>query len=152
MSTHDHIQYESTASVGDGKLDLSDPALKEAYDDVKKDSTKTNWVLFGYAPQSNKLQVVGTGEGGIEEFTEELNTGTAGYGFVRLETESSYGGGTAHTKFLYITWAPDGVPATRKGILHTHSEIVGKFLKGFNAQINARTEDDLDVDAILQPF
>jgi hypothetical protein len=31
MSTHDHIQYEATASVGSDKLDLTDPALKEAY-------------------------------------------------------------------------------------------------------------------------
>ena len=47
---------------------------------MKKDSTKTDWVLFGYVPQSNKLHVVGSGEGGIEEFAEELNMGTAGYG------------------------------------------------------------------------
>jgi len=152
MSTHDHIQYEATASVGSDKLDLSDPALKEAYEDVKKDSTKTNWALFGYVPNSNKLYVAGSGEGGIEEFTEELNSGTPGYAFVRLETDSSYGGSTQHTKFLYITWAPDGVPATRKGILHTHSELVAKFLKGYHAQINARTEEDLDLEAILQSF
>jgi hypothetical protein len=54
----------------------------ERYEDVKKDSTKTNWTLFGYVPQSNKLQVVGSGEGGIEEFTEELNSGTPGYGMI----------------------------------------------------------------------
>lgn len=150
MSTHTHIQYESTASVGSDKLDVSDPALKEAYEDVKLDSSATNWTLFGYVPGTNKLQVTASGSGGLEEFAEELNSGTPGYGFARFEVDSSYGGAAKHTKFVYITWAPDGVPATRKGILHTHSEVVAKFFKGFSVQINARTEDDLDEAAIIQ--
>lgn len=31
MSTHTHIQFETTAGVGEGKLDISDPAIKDAY-------------------------------------------------------------------------------------------------------------------------
>ena len=50
------------------------------YEDVKNDNTKTTWALFGYIPQSDKLQVVSTGTGGIQGFTDELNTGIVGYG------------------------------------------------------------------------
>ena len=50
---------------------------------MKKDGTKTNWLLFGYVPHTNKLRVEGTGEGGMEEFVEELNKGSAGYGMNR---------------------------------------------------------------------
>ncbi len=101
MSTHTHIQYETTASVGDGKLDLSDPNVKQAYlyitkkkiffskylhwyfqryEDVKNDKTKTNWCLLGYVPKTNKLEVVGSGSEGVQEMLEDLNEGTPGYG------------------------------------------------------------------------
>lgn len=31
MTTHQHILYETSASVGDGPIDLSDPEVREKY-------------------------------------------------------------------------------------------------------------------------
>jgi len=147
MTTHQRIILESSASVGGSELDLSDPELAVRYADVKDDKTATNWALFGYVPKTNKIQVVGSGEGGLPEMLEELNEGAPCYAFARFEVESSYGAKSA--KFAYITWAPDGVPATRKGVLHAHSQQMEKFLKGFHTQINARTEDELEESAVI---
>lgn len=55
------------------RVDLSDPTLKEAAEDVRNEKSPTNWVLYGYVKTSNVLKVVSTGEGGLAELMEELS-------------------------------------------------------------------------------
>ena len=42
--------------------DLSDPALLDAVEDIKSDSTDTNWILFGYAGKKT-ITLVASGTG-----------------------------------------------------------------------------------------
>lgn len=43
-------------------------------------------------------------------------------------------------KFVQINWCGDGVPEAKKGLFHTHSSAVAKFLRGTHVVINARNE------------
>ena len=43
-------------------------------------------------------------------------------------------------KFVQINWCGDGVPEAKKGLFHTHSTAVAKFLRGTHVVINARNE------------
>lgn len=43
-------------------------------------------------------------------------------------------------KFVQINWCGDGVPEVKKGLFHTHSSAVAKFLRGTHVVINARNE------------
>lgn len=55
--------------------------------------------LFGYEGQSNDLKVVGTGDGGLEELAEDLNSGKIQYAFVSVQDPK-----TTLTKFVLINW------------------------------------------------
>lgn len=55
--------------------------------------------LFGYEGQSNDLKVVATGDGGLEELAEDLNTGKIQYAFVSVQDPK-----TTLTKFVLINW------------------------------------------------
>ena len=41
---------------------------------------------------------------------------------------------------MQINWCGDGVPEAKKGLFHTHSSAVGKFLRGAHVVISARNE------------
>jgi len=43
-------------------------------------------------------------------------------------------------KFLQINWCGDGVPEVKKGLFHTHSSSVARFLRGTHVVISARNE------------
>jgi hypothetical protein len=43
-------------------------------------------------------------------------------------------------KFVQINWCGDGVPEAKKGLFHTHSSAVAKFLRGSHVVISARNE------------
>lgn len=66
-------------------LNVSDPALVEAYEDVRDDKTETNWAFFDFADgKPDRLQVAGSGNGGLSEFVAQLKPEVAGWGYVRM--------------------------------------------------------------------
>eukprot|EP00002_Diphylleia_rotans_P008581 TRINITY_DN1851_c0_g1_i1.p1 TRINITY_DN1851_c0_g1~~TRINITY_DN1851_c0_g1_i1.p1 ORF type:complete len:162 (-),score=33.85 TRINITY_DN1851_c0_g1_i1:65-550(-) len=143
ITNHQRVILESSASVGDGKLDLSDPEISQAYEKVRSGGSNPNWVLFSYAGKSNAIKVVATGDDGLDGLMEELTDGKIFYAFLRMDEPAK-----KISKFVYITYVPDGVPSVRKGVVHLHIKDMAAFLKGFHVQINARYESDLSHDAI----
>ncbi|KAH8335065.1 hypothetical protein KR074_002184 [Drosophila pseudoananassae] len=116
-----------------------------AWKDVLDDKSSTNWSLFGYEGQTNELKVVGSGDGGVEELNEDLNSGKIMYAFVRIEDPK-----TGLNKYLLINWQGEGAPVLRKGTCANHIRDVGNLLSGAHLTISARNEDDIDLDRLLK--
>jgi drebrin-like protein len=157
--------------VASDALDLSDAEVAQTIHDFGQRDSKLTWFLLTYAKGSNRLKLVGTGEGGLDELTEELDNGKAMYGLFRFRLNEE------RVKIVYLTWVPDGVPTVIKGTVNTHAGQIAKSMKAralrarvrattcsppppplgltrwswqaFHVQINARTEDDLD-EAVLR--
>lgn len=55
--------------------------------------------LFGYEAQSNALKLVDSGDGGLLELSEDLNSGKIMYAFVGVDDSK-----TSLTKYLLINW------------------------------------------------
>ena len=43
-------------------------------------------------------------------------------------------------KFVQINWCGDGVPEAKKGLFHTHSGAVARYLRGTHVVVSARNE------------
>ena len=43
-------------------------------------------------------------------------------------------------KFVQINWCGDGVPEAKKGLFHTHSSAVARYLRGTHVVVSARNE------------
>lgn len=120
-------------------------ALTAAWHSVVDDKVSTNWAVFGYEGQTNDLKVVGTGSGGLEEMIDRLNSSHIMYAFCKvIDTKTSL------PKCLLINWQGEGAPIVRKGTCANHIRDVEKLLKGAHITITARSEDDVEVDAIME--
>ncbi|XP_043537111.1 drebrin-like b isoform X4 [Chiloscyllium plagiosum] len=123
-------------------LSRNGPALQAAYQDVVNDKTSTDWALFTYEGNSNDLRVAGTGDGGLEELVEELNSGKVMYAFCRVKDPNS-----GLPKYVLINWTGEGVKDARKGLCANHVSTVANFLK---IDEEKRREDDKRRKALEQ--
>ncbi|XP_046951457.1 drebrin-like protein isoform X3 [Lynx rufus] len=126
-------------------LSRNGPALQDAYVRVVTEKSPTDWALFTYEGNSNDIRVAGTGEGGLEEMVEELNSGKVMYGFCRVKDPNS-----GLPKFVLINWTGEGVNDVRKGACANHVSTMASFLKGAHVTINARAEEDVEPECIMQ--
>uniref|UniRef100_A0A8C9FFJ8 Drebrin like n=1 Tax=Pavo cristatus TaxID=9049 RepID=A0A8C9FFJ8_PAVCR len=101
--------------------------------------------LFTYEGNSNDLRVAGSGEGGLEEMVEELNSGKVMYAFCRVKDPNS-----GLPKYVLVNWTGEGVNDVRKGACANHVSTVASFLKGAHITINARAEEDVEPELIMQ--
>ncbi|XP_064544835.1 drebrin-like protein isoform X2 [Drosophila montana] len=116
-----------------------------AWKDVLDAKSSTNWALFGYEGQTNELKLVGKGDGGVDELSEDLNSGKIMYAFLQIEDPK-----TGLNKYLLVNWQGEGAPVLRKGTCANHIHDVGKLLSGAHLTINARNEDDIDIERLLK--
>ncbi|XP_054036809.1 drebrin-like protein isoform X2 [Rissa tridactyla] len=120
-------------------------ALQEAYGRVVAAGSPTDWALFTYEGNSNDLRVACCGDGGLEEMVEELNSGKVMYAFCRVKDPNS-----GLPKYVLINWTGEGVNDVRKGACANHVSTVANFLKGAHVTINARAEEDVEPELIME--
>nr|XP_020441155.1 drebrin-like protein A [Monopterus albus] len=125
-------------------LSKNGAALMAAYKEVVDGKSGTNWALFTYEGNSNDIRLAGKGDGGLEEMVEELNSGKVMYAFCRVQDPNS-----GLPKYVLINWTGEGVKDSRKGMCANHLSSMTNFLKGAHVTINARGEEDVEPETIL---
>ncbi|XP_036382518.1 drebrin-like b isoform X5 [Megalops cyprinoides] len=126
-------------------LSKNGPALTAAYKEVVDEKSNTNWALFTYEGNTNDIRLAEKGDGGLEELVEELNSGKVMYAFCRVKDPNS-----GLPKYVLINWTGEGVKDARKGLCANHVSSMANFLKGAHVTINARAEEDVEPEAIMQ--
>nr|XP_020446359.1 drebrin-like protein isoform X2 [Monopterus albus] len=126
-------------------LSKNGPALTSAYKEVVDEKSNTNWALFTYEGNSNDIRLAEKGDGGLEELVEELNSGKVMYAFCRVEDPNS-----GLPKYVLINWTGEGVNDARKGICANHVSSMANFLKGAHVTINARADEDVEPEVVMQ--
>ncbi|KAF6764316.1 ADF-like domain-containing protein [Ephemerocybe angulata] len=129
--------------------DVSDPAINEAYLDVRSDKSETNFVLLDYASdRSDKLVVTKTGTGGLDELTELLDDAKASFAYVRV----SYANDKESTreKFALVIWIGHNCKSVmRKAKISVHTADVKNVLRVYSIEVAARDKEDLGEDQIV---
>ncbi|XP_056136770.1 drebrin-like b isoform X1 [Lampris incognitus] len=126
-------------------LSKNGPALTAAYKEVVDEKSNTDWALFTYEGNSNDIRLAEKGDGGLEEMVEELNSGKVMYAFCRVKDPNS-----GLPKYVLINWTGEGVKDARKGLCANHVSSIANFLKGAHVTINARAEEDVEPEVIIQ--
>ncbi len=93
---------------------------------------------------SNVLELQNTGSGGLEELVEEFEDGKVQYGFCKVVDTNS-----GLPKFILIGWCGDGVAERVKAYFTRHFAAVAKILHGSHVQVTARSEEDLNVNDMM---
>ncbi|KAF6729260.1 Drebrin-like protein [Oryzias melastigma] len=136
------VELRRTMSVN---LSKNGPALTAAYKEVVDEKSNTNWALFTYEGNSNDIRLAEKGDGGLEELVEELNSGKVMYAFCRVQDPNS-----GLPKYVLINWTGEGVNDARKGMCANHVLSMANFLKGAHVTVNARADEDVEPEAIMQ--
>uniref|UniRef100_A0A8C0ED33 Drebrin like n=1 Tax=Bubo bubo TaxID=30461 RepID=A0A8C0ED33_BUBBB len=76
---------------------------------------------------------------------EELNSGKVMYAFCRVKDPNS-----GLPKYVLVNWTGEGVNDVRKGACANHVSTVANFLKGAHVTINARAEEDVEPELIME--
>ncbi|XP_066277668.1 uncharacterized protein [Branchiostoma lanceolatum] len=126
-------------------LRKNEKAMLAAWKDVCEDHSDTDWALFGYEANTNDLKLVSTGDGGLEELVDDFSSGKVMYAFCRVNDPN-----TNLPKNVLINWSGEAVPTSRKGACANHVRDVGNFFHGAHVTVNARDEDDVEPEAIME--
>lgn len=84
-------------------------------------------------------------DGELDELIEDFSEGRVQFAFVKVKDPNS-----GLPKFVLIAWCGGGVPERTKGYFTSHLNAVSKVLHGYHVQITARSDSDLEVDAIMR--
>ncbi|KLO94519.1 ABP1-actin-binding protein [Fusarium fujikuroi] len=142
---------------------INGPSIKSSYSSVvngappsSESPTHAHWALFSVqAPLLNAFQdsgakesilkVQGTGESDLADLIEDFSEGRIQFAFAKVKDPNS-----GLPKNILIAWCGGGVPERTKGYFTSHLAAVSKILHGYHVQITARSESDLEIDAIMQ--
>jgi len=128
--------------------DVSDPAINDAYADVRNDKTGTNWILLDYESEgSDKLTLARKGTGGLSELQDALEDCKASYAYARViysnDKESQ------REKFILVVWIGPRCKIMRKAKISVHTADVKTVLRVYSIEVAARERDDLKEDPIV---
>jgi len=129
------------------KLDIvNEQEAREALADVRKDSTDTDWCLFSYeGPKSQKLVLVGKGNGGVSEMSQHLKDDIVGYGIVRKTDKID---DSITVKFAFIQWLGGNVPRMQKARISVQQGVIRDFIGQYHIDISCSHLSEIS-DAIV---
>jgi hypothetical protein len=122
--------------------------IKDAIADVRNDKTPTNWVLLSYnGENSNDVQLVGSGDGGVNELISHLQDNIVGYGLVRVSERFD---NSDTVKFVFIKWIGESIHRMLKARLGTHSGAVKEVLQPYHVDVEASNLSEISEDIVTK--
>lgn len=133
----------SPARDSRGPLEFGDD-VDQAFKQIRDDNTPIDWMIIGYGSSKNRLQLYGAGEGGFDEFMEELNKHTeeTTYSYLRFRYKEQ------RTKYVRVTMVPDSVPMFARAKLNTHKPAIETYFKSYNAIYAVSSPSELNLGDI----
>jgi len=134
-----HSAASNSGPAGNADCDISSSQIKNAYDQVRDDGTPLNWMLMGYGSSKKALELYGSGEGGLEELVANLKDDEVTYGYVRVIY-----GDSQRSKFVFVTYVPEGLSGMNRAKANMHKPAVIQFLKYMHIEVYASSKAELD--------
>jgi len=128
--------------------DITDPAINEAYLEVRDDKIDTDWLLLDYeSEKSDKLKLSQVGTGGLTELREALDDSKASYAYVRITYANDKE--STRQKFILVVWIGPNCKVMRRAKISVHTADVKNVLRVYSIEVAAREKDDLNEDPIV---
>jgi len=122
-------------------------AAKDAFTSLRSNDIATNWILFTYSEsKKNTIELVGSGEGGVDELKGHLEETKMCYGLVRVTDKIDQ---SVTVKFVFIIWCGEKVPFVQKGKMTTHKGSVSTLMGQYHNDINISNLGELSEEIIM---
>jgi len=104
------------------------------------------FVVLGFPAGNNVVGVIGEGAGGLTEVSAHLPDDEVRYALLRKTHQVEL---AKTTKFVFISWTPEGIKPLRKALLSTYLPQVSELLKPYHVSFNWSERNELNEKAIL---
>lgn len=124
--------------------DVSDPAIYEAIEDVRDDSTDTDWVALGYASKT-KIAVIATGSSGHAGLMDVCTETATLFCLLRMVDGDQE---SRRIKFIGLTFVGEDVGGMQRGRVATHKGSVFHLCGQMNIEIQADNHSECNTELI----
>jgi hypothetical protein len=134
-------------------LNMSDAKLKPAFDALKDSKSSQNWLAYGLEGKTNKVQLVGSGEGGLAELTAVLAEDRVIWALLRAVGADVQANVTSNReKFVYICWIGPKVGVMQRAKVGMQSRgILASFVGvSLAISVDASSEADLTMESLAK--
>ncbi|XP_046387025.1 coactosin-like protein [Ischnura elegans] len=114
-------------------------AIRSAYEDVRSDTTETDWAVFKFEGNRIVVSAVGTN---FDDFRSQFGEGDRAFGYVRIQMGDEM---SKRKKFLLITWVGPSVGVINRAKMSTDKAIIKDILVNFAVELQVESEAELDV-------
>jgi len=132
-----------------GDVEFSESAKTEGLNvikEVRQDSNKKNWVIFGYE-NKNTITLTASGEGGLEELKQHLKDDEIQYSLLKVVDIFD---NLPVTRFVWIVWAGTHVKIFFKASITTHRGKIKDFIGQSHVTIDASSKEEITEEIISQ--
>ncbi|XP_054715011.1 coactosin-like protein [Uloborus diversus] len=115
-------------------------ALRDAYQDVRADTSETNWALFRY--KGSEIIHDNSGES-LDELRQSLSDHERAFVFVRVFAGDEM---SKRKKFVLLTWVSPEVSALKRGRVSIDKALVKQVVQNFAVELQLESPEELTED------
>jgi len=132
---------------------VDEEGVNKGLEDVRNDSSDTNWIMFGHIKEgSQQIQVLGKGGNGLEEMDQFFKDESVVYGVLGQRVQDTGEGDYSTTKYIFISWVGPKVKPLAKArssqtrvALYNHAK---KFLQ-LAGELQALEKTDVTLENVI---
>jgi hypothetical protein len=126
---------------------VDEASVKTAITQVRKDTSDVNWAAVTYEnPKSQKLKLLGSGNGGIPELVRNLTPELCVYALVRTTDQIDE---SVTVKFAFIVFQGEEMPRMQRARISVHQSGVHQFFGQSHVDYSCTSTADLSTEIIL---
>lgn len=115
-------------------------AIRKAYDDVRSDTSETEWAVFKF--DGNSLGVTATGND-FSEFKSLFGNEDRGFGYIRIKTGDEM---SKRSKFVFVTWVGPSVSVMKKAKMSTDKALMKDIIQNLSVEMQLENHAEFSHD------
>lgn len=143
MST-EGLEYETIVQNGPKKVTMTTgldrDTIREAYEDVRSDTTPTEWAVFKF----DGTRIICSARGSdFTEFRTQFADDDRAFGYLRLQMGDEM---SKRRKFLFMTWVGPDVSVINRAKMSTDKAIIKDIISNFAVELQLESQSEIDID------
>ncbi|XP_022342007.2 coactosin-like protein [Crassostrea virginica] len=119
-------------------------AIRDAYEEVRNDSSDTNWAVLKY---DGSEIVLGSTGSSFEDFASNFTDDDRIYGFLRVVAGDEL---SKRTKFALIVWLGKNVSGIKRARMGTDKSSVKEVIRSYAVELMINEKSELNEDFIIE--
>ncbi|CAH2003474.1 unnamed protein product [Acanthoscelides obtectus] len=119
-------------------------SVRAAYEDVRSDSTDTQWAVFKF--DGARITCVDTGSD-FDKFKEHFSENERAFGYMRIQTGDEM---SKRQKFIFITWIGPSVNILQRAKMSTDKAVMKNIVSNFAAELQLDQISEIDLKYFIE--